>query len=89
MNEPLNSPSASQPARGRTESTLAILALVCGVISLCGIVVAVVGIPFGMLALVLGYFSQRSAERKTLATISMVLGALGILLSCVPSFLCM
>lgn len=87
MNEPLHSPSASEPARGGTESTLAILSLVCGVISLCGIVVPVAGIPFGLLALVLGYFGRRSAERKSLATIGMVLGSLGILLSCVPVFI--
>ena len=86
MNEPLNTPTASQPARGGTESTLAILSLACGVISLCGIVVAFIGIPFGLLALVLGYFGRRSAERKSLATIGMVLGGLGILLSCVPIF---
>ena len=86
MNEPLNTPSASEPAKGGTETVLAILSLVCGVISLCGIVIPFAGIPFGLLALVLGYFGRRNAERKNLATIGMVLGGLGVLLSCVPIF---
>jgi hypothetical protein len=87
VNDPLNTQQTSEPAKGGTDSILAILSLVCGVISLCGIVVAFVGIPFGLLALVLGYFGRRSAERKTLATIGLILGGLGILLSCVPILL--
>lgn len=87
MNEPLNTPTTSEPARGGSESTLAILSLVCGVISLCGIVVALIGIPFGLLAVVLGYFGRRDTTRKNLATIGMALGAFGILLSCVPIFI--
>jgi hypothetical protein len=86
MNQPLNTPSASKPAKGGTETLLAVLSLVCGLISLCGVVVPFAGIPFGLLGLVLGYFGRRSAERKNLATIGMVLGGLGVLLSCVPIF---
>jgi len=84
MNEQTNPPSSPEPAKGSTEGTLAILSLVCGVISLCGIVVALIGIPFGLLGLVLGYFGRRDATRKNLAMIGMVLGGLGILLSCFP-----
>jgi hypothetical protein len=87
MNEPLNAQPASEPAKGGTETILAVLSLVCGVISLCGVVVPFIGVPLGLLAVVLGYFGRRSDERKSLATIGMVLGGLGILLSCVPVFL--
>jgi hypothetical protein len=84
MNEPLNTQPVSEPAKGGSESLLAILSLASGVISLCGVVVPFVGVPFALLALVLGYFGRRSVERKNLATIGMVLGGVGILLSCVP-----
>ena len=84
MNAPLNTPSASEPAKGGTETLLAILSLVCGAISICGVVVPFAGIPLGLLGLVLGYFGRKSAERKNLATIGMVLGGVGVLLSCVP-----
>ena len=86
MSEPLNTPSAARPASSGTESTLAILSIVCGVISLCGIVVPLLGIPLGLLALVLGYFGRRDQARKSWATIGMILGGVGILLSCFPIF---
>lgn len=87
MSEGSNAPmSTGSVSGGGTESTLAILSLVCGVISLCGIVVALIGIPFGLLGLVLGYFGRRNTDRKNLATIGMILGGIGILLSCIPIF---
>jgi len=87
MNDQMNAPVAPQPiqpANTGNERILAIASLIVGALSLCGIVVLIIGIPLGIVGLVLGYFGRRTAESKTYAIVGMVLSAVGILLSCVP-----
>jgi hypothetical protein len=86
MNEGSNAPVSPAPVAGGTgnERIFAILSLVAGVISLCGGFIWFIGIPLGILGMVLGFLGRRDASQKTLATAGMVLGILGILLSCLP-----
>jgi len=78
------SPQPTQPASAGTEKILAIVALVLGVISLCGVFIPIIGIPFGLIGFVLGIFGRKDADWKTYATVGMALSVVGILLSCIP-----
>jgi hypothetical protein len=84
MNEGSNVPVAStEPAKSGNEGMLAIASLVCGAISLCGLFIPIIGFPFGILGLVLGYYGRKDPARKTYAVIGMALGGVGLILSCV------
>ncbi len=59
----------------------AIAATVVGVISLCVAIIPICGFPTSLAAIGLGAFSLKAPNRRTLAIVGIVLGALAILVS--------
>jgi uncharacterized membrane protein len=86
MDQGSNAPVSSGPVAsgGGNERVFAIISIAAGVLSLCGFVLWFIGIPLGIVGIVLGYFGRRDASQKTLATVGMALGVVGILISCLP-----
>ena len=76
-------PTPAASASGN-ERVFAVISLVLGVVSLCGVVFWFIGLPLGIIGVVLGFFGRKDPSQKSLATIGMILGAIGILLSCLP-----
>lgn len=85
MDEGSNVPISAGPAAGGgNERVLAIASLAAGVISLCGVVLWFIGIPLGIVAVILGFFGRRDPSQKTIASVGIALGIVGILISCLP-----
>ena len=71
---------AYQPAYTKQDG-FALASLICAIASLCCCCVSYVGLPLGIAAVVLGILGLKAAQRRTLALVGLVLGAIMLLLN--------
>ena len=83
---PSGTPGASPTGRDGTKDWMAIVSLVCGVLSLCGLFFAPVGCIFSVASIVLGVLGLKSNQR-TLAIIGLIIGGIGVLISIVTGII--
>ena len=84
MNDEVNTPMQQPSVGNGNERIMTIASLVLGVISLCGVVVPIIGVPLAIAGIILGFLGRRDVSQKSLATAGIVISIIGILLSCVP-----
>ena len=74
--------SATSPAKSSSNAdSMAIAALVLGVLNLCSWCFPICGFPMSIIGIVLGVMGMKSEKNKTLATIGLVLSVLGLVAS--------
>ena len=78
----VNAEGTSGRMEDSSKDWMAIVAIITGVLSLCGSVFAPLGCLFSIAAVVLGVLGMKSTKR-TLAIVGLIAGGLGILLSLV------
>lgn len=69
-------PPMAQPDQG---GGMAIAGLILGIISIPAALVAVCGIVFGIIGIVLSAMGRRSVSRRTMATVGLILSIIGLL----------
>jgi hypothetical protein len=67
-----------QPEQG---GGMAIAGLILGIISIPAAIVAICGLVFGIIGIVLSALGRRSVSRRTMATIGLVLSIIGVVLA--------
>jgi hypothetical protein len=83
MAQPVSPSQATVPAyavpKPEGSSVKPVIGLALSILSLPGAIIPIVGLGFGVAALVLG--SKSMAHKKGMATVAIVLGSIGIILS--------
>lgn len=82
-----DAPTASAAPAGNNADGYALGSLIIGILNLCSWCLPLCGCPLSIIGIVLGVMGMKSEEKKTMATIGLILSVIGLIATLANTFL--